>query len=80
MAGKGHCSPAPRPEPGRPDSLIFMEFEERLPEETAIKIKHGGESACLVVIHHVLGRMSRKKLWPSGLSVRIRSMGIIILS
>lgn len=36
-----------------------MAFEERLPEGTAIKTKHGGQSAYLVIIHHEL------KQWPS---------------
>lgn len=55
-----------------------MAFVERLPERMTIKIKHGGPSAELTIIHHVLGRMSREKLWPSGLSFGVRNMGIIM--
>lgn len=43
----------------------------------AIETKHGGQSACLVISHHELGRMNRKKQWPSGFSFGVRNMGII---
>lgn len=51
-----------------PAPLLSLAFEERLPERMAIKIKHGGPSAELTIIHHELGSLSREKLWPSSLS------------
>lgn len=76
---EGRQAQAIVPEQGRPDALIFVAFEERLPERTAIKITHGGRSARLMIVHHVLGGMSRKRLWSSGLSFWIRNVRVVVL-